>query len=331
MANRDSVGNGDSDRNSDGSSDCQGQWPTAMATATATARVTAIAKATAMAMADNQWQWWGRQQWPTVTAMVTAMANGDSNGNGNGNRDSDSNGQWWWQWWWPMATATAVANGNSNGNSNGNGEGNGDSNWDSHSNGNNYIVVTTGGTREGCFFMCRQRAALWQGRCFASPPEHKGVCIAQPCTMGVPLQREFAPFQQGGSWELTVDWILFFITNAQFTKQPFVPPHHSGTQKPCQHIDTLPPQLLLHLFCKGKLGWGLHCVLASCNAVAGVMPLQRGPPSPPWHKRGCLAMCWAMGGATANSCLPHFRGSNPERTRWIGMFYFFQLPVQFTK
>ncbi len=44
-----------------------------------------------------------------------------------------------------------------------------------------------------------------------------------------------------------------------------------------------------------------------------------------------ISQCWAMGGATAKSCLPHFRGRDPDSTRWIGVFYFFQLPVQFTK
>ena len=52
---------------------------------------------------------------------------------------------------------------------------------------------------------------------------------------------------------------------------------------------------------------------------------------PPWHKEGYTAQGWAMGGATAKSCLPFFRGRDPDSTRWIGMFYSFQLSLQSTK
>ncbi len=38
-----------------------------------------------------------------------------------------------------------------------------------------------------------------------------------------------------------------------------------------------------------------------------------------------------MGGATAKSCLPLFRGGDHDSTRWIGMFYSFQLSLKSTK
>ncbi len=38
-----------------------------------------------------------------------------------------------------------------------------------------------------------------------------------------------------------------------------------------------------------------------------------------------------MGGATAKSRLPHFKGMDPDSTRWISVFYSFQLSVQSTK
>jgi hypothetical protein len=86
-------------------------------------------------------------------------------------------------------------------------------------------------------------------------------------------------------------------------------------------------------FCKGKLGQGLDCVLATCIAVAWVTPLQGGPQiTPPlWHKEGCTAQCWAMGGATAKSCLSLFRGRDPNSTRLINVFYSIQQSLQSTK
>jgi hypothetical protein len=79
------------------------------------------------------------------------------------------------------------------------------------------------------------------------PHGHKGKCIHQRCIMGVTLLRVFAPFQWGGF--LTAHhgffFCLLFITTVQFTEQPSdCPLHYSGTQKPCQPVDTLPPSLL---------------------------------------------------------------------------------------
>jgi hypothetical protein len=89
-----------------------------------------------------------------------------------------------------MAMAAAMAKGNRDGKGNHNGN--------AHGNSNNDIVVMMADTRVGCFFMCLQGAALWQGHYLASPPGRKGKCIAQRCAMGVPLQKVFAPFQGGG-------------------------------------------------------------------------------------------------------------------------------------
>ncbi len=53
-----------------------------------------------------------------------------------------------------------------------------------------------------------------RGDALPPPPGHKGVCIAQGCTMGVPLQRLFAPFQGGGILRARhgLFWVLFFST-----------------------------------------------------------------------------------------------------------------------
>ncbi len=125
-----------------------------------------------------------------------------------------------------------------------------------------------------------------RGNTLPPPPGHKGVCIAQRCAMEVPLQRVSAPFQGGGI--LTAHHGFFFQTTVQFTKQPFVPPHHSGTQEPCQPIDALPPQLLLHLFVKVSLGracivcWWHAALWQGWHHCKEVPP----PPPPPWHKGG---------------------------------------------
>jgi hypothetical protein len=79
------------------------------------------------------------------------------------------------------------------------------------------------------------------------PHGHNRKCIHQCCIMGVTLLRVFAPFQWGGF--LTAHHGLFFCllftTTVQFTEQPSVCPlHYSGTQEPCQPIDSLPPPLL---------------------------------------------------------------------------------------
>jgi hypothetical protein len=69
-----------------------------------------------------------------------------------------------------MAIGMAKAMADGDGIDNGDGDSDGNQNGDIHSNGNNDVVVTMTDTREGCLFMCQQCAALWQGRCLASPP-----------------------------------------------------------------------------------------------------------------------------------------------------------------
>ncbi len=79
------------------------------------------------------------------------------------------------------------------------------------------------------------------------PHGHKGKQIHQRCVMGVTLLRVFAPLQGGGflTAHYGLFFCLFFTSTVQFTEQPSVcPPHYSGTQQPCQHIDALPPPLL---------------------------------------------------------------------------------------
>ncbi len=67
------------------------------------------------------------------------------------------------------------------------------------------------------------------------------------CIMGVTLIRVFAPIQGRGF--LPAHHGLFFVYFLQLlfsllNNPLFAPPHDSGTQEPCQPIDTLPPPLL---------------------------------------------------------------------------------------
>jgi hypothetical protein len=189
---------------------------------------------------DGDGQGQRQRQWPT--AMATATADGDGNGNGNGgsngNKNSNGNGQW--------PTAMEMADSDDNGDGDGNSNGNGNCNGNSHGNSNDDVVVRMTDKREGCLFMCRQYAALWQGQCLASPPGHKGVCIAQRCAMGMPLQRVFAPFQGGGTLR-AYHGLFFIFFNYLFSllNIPLCPHTNSVPQEPHQPIDGL-PQLLLH-------------------------------------------------------------------------------------
>jgi hypothetical protein len=98
-----------------------------------------------------------------------------------------------------------------------------------------------------------------------APPGHKGVCIAQHCTMGVPLQRVFPSFQGGGILWAHHGLCICFSTTIPFTNQPFVLPHHSGAQEPCQPIDALPPQLRLHLC--AQVSFGGACIVCWWHAA----------------------------------------------------------------
>ncbi len=89
-----------------------------------------------------------------------------------------------------------------------------------------------------------QCAVLLEGQHLASTPmdTNKNACI-----MGMTLLRVFAHLQGGGF--LTAHHELFFVYFLQLlfsllSNPLFAPPHYSGTQKPCQLIDALPPPLL---------------------------------------------------------------------------------------
>ncbi len=132
-------------------------------------------------------------------------------------------------------------------------------------------TMTKGGLPLHVLAMCSTVAGATPCR---HPHGHKGKCIHQCCIMGVTLLRVSAPFQWGGFLTAHHGFFFcsFFTTTVQFTGQPSVcPPHYTGAQDPCQHIDALPPpllqepcqpidnlpQLLLH-FCQGKPGQGLQ-------------------------------------------------------------------------
>ncbi len=182
------------------------------------------AMAMAMAMADNEGngdgqQWWWctgqrhwQRQWPT--AMATAMADSNCNGNGNGNRDGDSDCQWQRQQQWLTAMAMAMANGNCN--CNGNGEGNSNCNGNGDGNGNDDIVVTTTDTREGCLFMCRQCAALWQWQRLASPPWTQRSVHCPALRHGCATAKSVCSFSRGGDPESS-PWIVFYFFNYLFS------------------------------------------------------------------------------------------------------------------
>ncbi len=74
-----------------------------------------------------------------------------------------------------------------------------------------------------------------------------------------------------------------------------------------------------------KGGLPLH-VLAMCSTVAGATSCL-----PPLDTKECALPSAAPWGCHCKECLIHFKGGDPESSPWIGLFYFFQLPVQFNK
>ncbi len=194
--------------------------------------------ATARAMADGNgnndgWQQWQQQRLTAiatvmgmVTETATVMANGNSNGDG-----------WWQRWWWwltmmamviaaematviAMATVTVTVT----------------------------MTVTTTDTR-GSRFMCRQRAALWQGRHLASPPWAKrSVYCPALCHLGA-TARSVCSISRGRDPESS-PWIAFFCFFnylISLLNNPLSPPTNSVPQEPRQPIDGLPRFLLYSL------------------------------------------------------------------------------------
>jgi hypothetical protein len=87
-----------------------------------------------------------------------------------------------------------------------------------------------------------------RGIALPPPPGHKGVCIAQRCAMGVPLQRVFAPFQGGGILRAHHGFIfIFFNYLFSLLNNPLFPHTNSVPQEPCQPIDSLPRLLVYFL------------------------------------------------------------------------------------
>ncbi len=212
-----------------------------------------------------------------------ADSNGNCNGNGdggsNGNRDGQLQQQWQllmaWQWQRPMAMAKTTATATETATT---------------------IAMATAMTMVPMTLSSQQLtqgmvASLCagdvqhcgRGDALSPPPGHKGVWIVQSFAMEVPLQRLFAPFQGGGI--LRAHHVLnfyFYFLHLLFSllNNPLFP-HTFQALKPCQPIVALPPPLLLHLFAEVSLGGACIFVLATCSAVAGLTPLQGGPPSPP--------------------------------------------------
>ncbi len=119
----------------------------------------------ATTLGNGQQRWW----WLWPTDIATAMANGD--GDGNGQRQGQWQQQRRWlmvtqqrrQWQWLTATATEMANGN--------GDGQWQWQWQRSRQWRcrwqrryQWLWPQQGQKwqRQGCLFMCRQCAALWQ-------------------------------------------------------------------------------------------------------------------------------------------------------------------------
>jgi hypothetical protein len=162
-----------------------------------------------------------------ATAMAMVMAGTDGNGNGNGDGNGDGNGQRQWQWQWPMVMATGMANSNGNSNSNGNG----------------MAMARATAT------MTLLSRRLMQGRVASScagDVQHCGRGDVVPLPPWTQRSMHCPALRHGGAIAKSVfsisrgrdpessPWIgfllLLFTATVQFTKQPFVPPHHSGTQ-----------------------------------------------------------------------------------------------------
>jgi hypothetical protein len=180
-----------------------------------------------------------QRQWPTATAMVMGDGNGDGNRLCNSNRDG---------------------NGNCNGNGDCNGDGHGKCNNDK-----GRVASSCVGNVQNCGRGNTLPPPSWTHRSVHSPALHHGGDAANSVCF---LSRGRVPDSSHGLF------ILFFTSTVQFTEQPFVCLlHYSGAQEPCRPIDAPPSSTSISYFCKGKLGRGLDCVLATCSAVAWVIPL----------------------------------------------------------
>ncbi len=135
-----------------------------------------------------------------------------------------------------------MGNGDGDGNKVGNsdGDGNGNCNGNGYGNGNHYkgkVASSCAGNVQRCGRGDTLPPLPWTQRKVHSPALHHGGDTAKSvCSPSRGRVPESSP------------WIVFcllFTTTVQFTEQPSVrPPHYSGTQEPCQLIDTLPPPLL---------------------------------------------------------------------------------------
>ncbi len=137
-------------------------------------------------------------------------------------------------------------------------------------------------TREGCLFMCWQCAVLWQGLCLASPPGHKGVRIAQHCTMGVPLQKVFAPFQGGGILRAHYGSGFYFLQLLfSVLNNPLFPHTIQALKNPVSPLTLY----LLHSYCifLQRLAWaGLALCAGNMQRCGrGDATSRRSPLSPP--------------------------------------------------
>jgi hypothetical protein len=176
--------------------------------------------------------------------METVMVMANCNRNGNG--------RWQWQWQWPTASAMATATATETA----------------------AAITMATVTAKVMITLLSQR--LTQGRvtslcasnvqccgrgnALPSPPGHKGVCIAQCCAMGVPLQRVFAPFQGGGILRAHQGLVFYFFQlPVQFTKITLCSPTPIQSPKTLVSLLTVYPGSYC-TFCQGKLWWGLQCL-----------------------------------------------------------------------
>ncbi len=146
-------------------------------------------------------------------AMAMTNNNGDRNGDGDGNSNHNFYAT-------ARATATAMAT----------------------------MTLTKTDTREGCLFMCRKCAVLWQGRRLASPPWAQKECaLPSAVPSGCHCKECLLHFKGEGSWELTMDcfFIIFFNYLVSLLDNPLFPHINSVPQEPRQPING-PPQLLLY-------------------------------------------------------------------------------------
>ncbi len=226
-----SDGNGDNDGSNDGNGQQQWRWDI-----------------------QQKWWWW----WPT--AKVTAMAYGNCNGDGNSNKDRNRDGRSRQQRQWLMETATAKAdndyncNGNRDSDGNRNGYGNGNGNNDCHNNWHK------GGLPLHVPAMCG--AVAGGTPCLHPCLGTKECALSSAVPSGCHCKEWLLHVRGEGSWELTMDWVLFlFLTTCWVYKKTLCSP--TQIQFPQNPISLL--LLMVYpgsycTFCQGKLGWGLQCL-----------------------------------------------------------------------